>query len=136
MVLFLSRGRRQTSCALVTGVQTCVLPISFVVLWLLGLSINLLTLLAMVLAIGLVVDDAIVVLENIYHRIEQGEDPLVASYLGTRQVGFAIISTTLVVCAVFVPVMFIAGQTGLDRKGVVWGTRVSVGVELGGRRII
>src|SRR3546814_373761 len=85
----------------------------FVVLWLLGLSINLLTLLAMVLAIGLVVDDAIVVLENIYHRIEQGEDPLVASYLGTRQVGFAIISTTLVVCAVFVPVMFIAGQTGL-----------------------
>ena len=59
------------------------------------------------------VDDAIVVLENVYHRIEEGEPPLVAAYNGARQVGFAVISTTLVVCAVFVPVMFIAGQTGL-----------------------
>src|SRR6185503_8500543 len=78
-----------------------------------GFSINLLTLLAMVLTIGLVVDDAIVVLENVYHRIEEGEDPLVAAFKGSRQVGFAIISTTATVCAVFVPVMFIAGQTGL-----------------------
>src|SRR5205085_1289225 len=56
---------------------------------------------------------AIVVLENIYHRIEEGEPPLAAAYNGARQVGFAIISTTMVVCAVFVPIMFIAGQTGL-----------------------
>ena len=67
----------------------------------------------MVLAIGIVVDDAIVVLENIYHRIEEGEPPLAAAFNGARQVGFAIISTTMVVCAVFVPIMFIAGQTGL-----------------------
>ena len=86
---------------------------SFAVLWLFGFSINLLTLLAMVLAIGIVVDDAIVVLENVYHRIEEGEPPLAAAFEGTRQVGFAIVSTTLVVCAVFVPIMFIAGQTGL-----------------------
>ena len=71
------------------------------------------TLLALVLSIGIVVDDAIVVLENIYHRIEEGEPPLSAAYNGARQVGFAIISTTMVVCAVFVPIMFIAGQTGL-----------------------
>src|SRR5262249_51966462 len=70
-------------------------------------------LLALVLAIGIVVDDAIVVLENIYHRIEEGEPPLAAAFNGARQVGFAIISTTMVVCAVFVPIMFIAGQTGL-----------------------
>ncbi|MBA17851.1 MAG: multidrug transporter AcrB, partial [Sphingomonas sp.] len=86
---------------------------SFAVLWIAGFSINLLTLLALVLAIGLVVDDAIVVLENVYHRIEEGEPPLVAAFRGTRQVGFAVISTTLVVCAVFVPVCFLAGQTGL-----------------------
>src|SRR3712207_5932661 len=67
----------------------------------------------MVLAIGIVVDDAIVVLENVYHRIENGEPPLAAAFEGTRQVGFAIVSTTLVICAVFVPVMFISGQTGL-----------------------
>src|SRR5690606_20460024 len=70
-------------------------------------------LLALVLSIGLVVDDAIVVLENVYHRIEQGEPPLAAAFAGTRQVGFAVISMTLVVCAVFVPIMFLAGQTGL-----------------------
>ena len=86
---------------------------SFAVLWLFGFSINLLTLLAMVLSIGIVVDDAIVVLENVYHRIEEGEPPLAAAFKGTRQVGFAVLSTTMVVCAVFVPIMFIAGQTGL-----------------------
>jgi Cu/Ag efflux pump CusA len=73
---------------------------------------NTLTLLAFVLAIGLVVDDAIVVLENIHRRIELGEKPLVASFLGTRQVGFAVIATTLVLLAVFVPVTFMPGDTG------------------------
>ena len=90
----------------------CILG-SFAVLWLFGFSINLLTLLALVLSIGIVVDDAIVVLENVHHRIEEGEPPLAAAYHGTKQVGFAVLSTTLVVCAVFVPIMFIAGQTGL-----------------------
>ncbi|MEO1642165.1 MAG: efflux RND transporter permease subunit, partial [Pseudomonadota bacterium] len=77
------------------------------------LSINLLTLLAMVLAIGLVVDDAIVVLENISRRMkEEGETPLVASFKGTRQVGFAVIATTLVLVAVFVPITFLQGDVG------------------------
>lgn len=86
---------------------------SFFVLWLLGLSINLLTLLALVMAIGLVVDDAIVVLENIYARIERGESRLIAAFEGARQVGFAVIATTAVVIAVFIPVMFLPGDTGL-----------------------
>ncbi|HEX7875042.1 MAG TPA: efflux RND transporter permease subunit [Sphingobium sp.] len=112
LVIFLFLGSLRATIIPSITVPICLLA-TCAVMWLLGLSINLLTLLAFVLAIGLVVDDAIVVLENVYHRIEQGEDPLVAAYLGARQVGFAIISTTLVVCAVFVPVMFLAGQTGL-----------------------
>jgi multidrug efflux pump len=86
---------------------------SFTVLMALGLSINMLTLLALVMAIGLVVDDAIVVLENIHRRIEEeGETPLVAAVRGTRQVGFAVVATTLVLVAVFVPITFMQGQTG------------------------
>lgn len=112
LVIFLFLGSWRATIIPAVTVPVCLLG-ACAVLWLFGFSINLLTLLAMVLAIGLVVDDAIVVLENVYHRIEQGEDPLVASYKGTRQVGFAVISTTAVVCAVFVPVSFLAGQTGL-----------------------
>jgi multidrug efflux pump len=111
LVIFLFLGSWRATIIPAVTVPICVLA-TFAVLWLLGYSINLLTLLALVLAIGLVVDDAIVVLENIHHRIEQGEPPLTAAFLGARQVGFAVIATTVVVCAVFVPVMFIAGQTG------------------------
>ncbi|MDP9413947.1 MAG: efflux RND transporter permease subunit [Pseudomonadota bacterium] len=111
-VIFLFLGSWRATLIPAVTVPLCLLA-SFAVLWMVGFSINLLTLLALVLAIGIVVDDAIVVLENIYHRIEEGEPPLAAAFHGTRQVGFAIVSTTLVVCAVFVPVMFISGQTGL-----------------------
>lgn len=86
---------------------------TFIVVYALGFTINLLTLLALVLAIGLVVDDAIVVLENIVRRIqEKGETPLVGAFLGTRQVGFAVIATTLVLISVFVPITFLQGDIG------------------------
>lgn len=85
---------------------------SFIFLSLAGFTVNLLTLLALVLSIGLVVDDAILVLENIYRRVEKGEPPLLAAYYGAREVGFAVIATTLVLVAVFVPIIFIEGQTG------------------------
>jgi multidrug efflux pump len=85
---------------------------TFILLWAFGFSINLLTLLALVLAIGLVVDDAIVVLENIYRRIEMGETALVAAYRGVREVGFAVIATTLALIAVFVPIAFLEGDVG------------------------
>ncbi|HEX8258476.1 MAG TPA: efflux RND transporter permease subunit, partial [Allosphingosinicella sp.] len=112
LVIYLFLGSWRATLIPAVTVPICLLA-SFAVLWMLGFSINLLTLLALVLSIGIVVDDAIVVLENVYHRIEEGEPPLAAAFNGTRQVGFAIVSTTLVVCAVFVPIMFIAGQTGL-----------------------
>ncbi len=85
---------------------------SFMVLEGLGFSINILTLLAFVLAIGLVVDDAIVVLENIHRRIEEGEPPLLAARRGAKQIAFAVIATTVVLVAVFVPISFMEGETG------------------------
>ncbi len=100
-----------------TVIPAVTVPVSLVatslVLLILGFSINILTLLALVLAIGLVVDDAIVVLENIHRRMERyGESPLVAAFRGTRQVGFAVIATTLVLIAVFVPIAFLRGDFG------------------------
>jgi len=86
---------------------------SFTLVLMLGFSVNLLTLLALVLAIGLVVDDSIVVLENIQRRMdENGETPLVAAFEGTRQVGFAVIATTMVLISVFVPIAFTEGDIG------------------------
>ncbi|OIO68718.1 MAG: multidrug transporter AcrB [Zetaproteobacteria bacterium CG1_02_53_45] len=97
-------------------VPAVTVPISliatFAVLYAFGYTINLLTLLALVLAIGLVVDDAIVVIENIHRRVEMGESRLVAAFRGTRQVGFAVIATTAVLVAVFVPITFMEGDTG------------------------
>ena len=97
-------------------VPALAVPISlvsaFTALLVMGYSINLLTLLALVLAIGLVVDDSIVVLENVHHRLLAGESPLVASFRGTRQVAFAVIATTAVLVAVFVPITFLEGNVG------------------------
>ena len=104
---------RSLSATLIPAVAVPVsITASFIVLAALGYSINVLTLLAMVLAIGLVVDDAIIVLENISRRIEEGEPPLVASYLGSRQIGFAVVATTAVLTAVFVPISFLQGNVG------------------------
>ena len=111
IVIYLFLGNiRATLIPAVTVPVALVASVS--VLYALGFSINLLTLLALVLAIGLVVDDSIVVLENIYRRIEQGENPLLASYRGAREVGFAVIATTLVLVSVFVPLIFLEGDIG------------------------
>jgi multidrug efflux pump len=77
-----------------------------------GFSINILTMLAMVLAIGLVVDDAIVVVENIHRRIHMGEPALLAAFRGTREVGLAVVATTTVLIVVFAPLCFLEGETG------------------------
>ncbi len=97
-------------------IPTLAIPVSLIATFLLiygaNFTLNLFTLMALVIAIGLVVDDAIVMLENIYRRVETGETPLVASYRGASQVSFAIISTTVVLIAVFVPLIFIQGIVG------------------------
>lgn len=85
---------------------------TFIVLAPLGFSLNLLTLLALVLAIGLVVDDAIVVVENIQRRLDHGEPPLIAAERGARQVFFAVVATTVVLLSVFAPLLFLPGYVG------------------------
>lgn len=92
------------------------IPISlvttFAIMYALGFSVNTLTLLAFVLAIGLVVDDAIVVLENIFRHIEHGMKPIPAAIKGAREIGFAVIAMTLTLAAVYAPVAFAPGRTG------------------------
>ncbi len=99
-----------------TLVPVLVIPVSLVgafgVMALAGFSINVLTLLALVLAIGLVVDDAIVVLENIYAKIEQGMSPVAAAIAGTKEIYVAVIATTLALVAVFLPIIFQSGVIG------------------------
>ena len=99
-----------------TLIPTMAIPVSLIgtvaAIWLVGFSINILTLLALVLATGLVVDDAIVVLENIQRRRAQGLGARAAAVLGTRQVFFAVVTTTAVLVSVFVPIAFLPGTAG------------------------
>ncbi|KEI71858.1 efflux RND transporter permease subunit [Endozoicomonas elysicola] len=111
LVLYIFLGNARAT--LIPAVTVPVSLISaFIVIHLLGYSINLLTLLALVLAIGLVVDDAIVVLENIHQHLERGEPPLVAAWKGAREVSFAVIATTVVLVMTFVPIVFMEGSVG------------------------
>jgi multidrug efflux pump len=99
-----------------TLIPVVAIPISligaFFVMYVADFSINILTLLGIVLATGLVVDDAIVVMENIYAKVEQGQDRIQAAFVGAREIFFAVISTTVTLVAVFLPVIFLQGVTG------------------------
>ena len=99
-----------------TLIPVLAIPISligaFFIMYIAGFSINILTLLAVLLATGIVVDDAIVVLENIYSKIERGMDPIQAGHEGSKEITFAIISITITLMAVFLPVIFLSGLTG------------------------
>jgi len=110
IIFFFLRNFRATLIPLVT------IPVSLVgafgIMFALGFSINTLTLLALVLAIGLVVDDAIVVLENIFRHIEEGMPRLQAAQQGAREIGFAVVAMTLTLAAVYAPVAFMTGRTG------------------------
>ena len=110
-VIFLFLGTARA-----TLIPAVTIPVSLLaatlVMAALGYSINTLTLLGAVLAIGLVVDDSIVVLENIVRRVERGEPALLAAITGSREIGFAVIATTLVLCAVFLPVSYMEGNVG------------------------
>ncbi|MCE5205283.1 MAG: efflux RND transporter permease subunit [Porphyromonadaceae bacterium] len=100
----------------VTLIPTIVIPISligiFFVMYLAGFSINVLSMLAIVLAVGLVVDDAIVVTENIFQKVESGMDPEEASIAGSKEIFFAVVSTTITLVAIFFPIVFLEGMTG------------------------
>src|SRR6202011_1199007 len=99
-----------------TIIPSLALPFSiigtFSVMYLLGYSLDNLSMMALILSVGFVVDDAIVMLENIYRHVEMGEDPLTASLAGAREIGFTIVSMTLSLAAVFIPVLFMGGVLG------------------------
>ncbi len=111
LIIFLFLREWRSTIIPVVVIPIC-LTASFFIMYLAGFSINVLTLLALVLAIGLVVDDAIVVLENIYAKIEKGMDPVEAGFTGTKEIFFAVISTTVALAAVFMPLLFLGGLTG------------------------
>ncbi|HVZ98764.1 MAG TPA: efflux RND transporter permease subunit [Caulobacterales bacterium] len=112
LVIFLFLGSARAAFIPAAVIPVC-LSGAFLVLAVCGFSVNLLTLLALVLAIGLVVDDSIVVLENVQRRIDTlGEPPLVAAQRGTRQVFFAVVATSAVLVAVFAPLLFVGGYIG------------------------
>ncbi|MBK8523204.1 MAG: efflux RND transporter permease subunit [Betaproteobacteria bacterium] len=110
IIFFFLRNIRATLIPLVT------IPVSligsFALMFMLGFTINTLTLLALVLAIGLVVDDSIVVLENIYRHIEEGVPRMQAAFLGAKEIGFAVVAMTITLAAVYAPVAFMTGRTG------------------------
>lgn len=112
LVIYMFLGSIRVMLIPVVTIPVCLIS-TFIVLSAFGLSINLITLLGLVLCVGLVVDDSIVVLENIQRRVEGGEPPLLAAYNGSRQVAFAVIATTAVLIAVFVPVVFLEGNLGI-----------------------
>jgi len=99
-----------------TIIPVVAIPVSilsaFFIMYIAGFSINVLTLLGLVLAIGLVVDDAIVVLENIYKKVEEGMSPIQAAFQGSKEIYFAVISTTITLAAVFLPIVFMGGISG------------------------
>jgi multidrug efflux pump len=111
VVIYLFLGSARAALIPAVTVPVCLIT-AFIALWAFGFTINLLTLLALVLCIGLVVDDAIVVLENVQRRADLGEPPLVAARRGTTQVTFAVIATTAVLASVFLPVGLMEGNTG------------------------
>ncbi|MEZ5996179.1 MAG: efflux RND transporter permease subunit [Hyphomonadaceae bacterium] len=112
LVIFLFLGSWRAAFVPAAVIPVCVVG-AFLVMMIFGFSINLLTLLALVLAIGLVVDDSIVVLENAQRRVDTlGEPPLVAAERGTRQVFFAVVATSAVLVAVFLPLLFVGGYVG------------------------
>ena len=108
IVLFLGSARATLIPAI--AIPTSIVS-TFLLMDLFGYSINILTLLGLVLAVGLVVDDAIVVLENIHRRIERGHTPFRAAMEGSREIGFAVLATTVSLVAVFVPLIFLRGAT-------------------------
>src|SRR5436190_4529717 len=99
-----------------TVIPSLALPFSivgtFAIMYMLGYSLDNLSMMALILSVGFVVDDAIVMLENIYRHVEKGEDPLTASLIGSREIGFTIVSMTLSLAAVFIPVLFMGGVLG------------------------
>jgi len=111
VIIYLFLGNLTAVIIPAVAIPVCLIS-TFLAIYLAGFTLNLFTLMAIVIAIGIVVDDAIVMGENIYRRMEEGESSLVAAFKGSKQVAFAIIATTVVLVSVFLPLIFIKGLIG------------------------
>lgn len=111
IIIFLFLRNWRSTIIPVLAIPTSIIS-AFFIMYVAGFSINVLTLVGIILAIGLVVDDAIVVLENIYSKIEEGMTPIEAAFKGSKEIYFAVISTTITLAAVFLPILFLQGLTG------------------------
>jgi multidrug efflux pump len=111
LIIFLFLRDWRSTIIPILAIPTSIIS-AFFIMYLAGFSINVLTLVGIILAIGLVVDDAIVVLENIYSKIEDGMNPIEAAFKGSKEIYFAVISTTIAIAAVFLPILFLEGLTG------------------------
>ncbi|MBI3539596.1 MAG: efflux RND transporter permease subunit [Candidatus Eisenbacteria bacterium] len=129
IVIFVFLGSLRATLIPVVAIPVSLIG-TFTVVYFLGFTINILTLLAMVLAIGLVVDDAIIMLENVYRHMEMGKSRLRATLDGAQEIGFAILATTIALVAVFVPVAFLTGRVG--RLFNEFGIAVAVSVLISG----
>ena len=114
-----------TSLALPTSVIA-----TFFFIWLAGFSLNMMTLMGISLVIGILIDDAVVVRENIYRHMERGEDPMTAARLGTSEIGLAVMATTFAILAVFLPVGFMGGIVGQFFKSFALTVAFAVGMSL------
>ena len=112
LVIFLFLGSLRVVAIPIIAIPLSLVTVLFLI-WMMGFSINLLTLLAMVIAIGLVVDDAIVVVENVHRHIEDGKQPFDAALAGAREVATPVIAMTLTLVAVYLPIGFLGGLTGV-----------------------
>lgn len=112
LVILLFLGSLRVVAIPIVAIPVSLISVLFLI-WLMGFSINLLTLLAMVIAIGLVVDDAIVVVENVHRHIEEGKSPMQAALVGARQVALPVVAMTLTLVAVYLPIGFLGGLTGV-----------------------
>ena len=129
LVIFLFLGSMRATLIPVVAIPVSIVG-TFTVVYFLGFTVNILTLLAMVLAIGLVVDDAIIMLENVYRHMEMGKSRVRAAVEGAQEIGFAILATTIALVAVFVPVAFLTGRVG--RLFNEFGIAVAVSVLISG----
>ncbi|TMQ48395.1 MAG: efflux RND transporter permease subunit, partial [Candidatus Eisenbacteria bacterium] len=129
LVIFVFLGSLRATLIPVVAIPVSIIG-AFTVTYFLGFSLNILTLLALVLAIGLVVDDAIVMLENVHRHLEMGKSRMRAALDGAQEIGFAIMATTIVLVAVFVPVAFLTGRVG--RLFNEFGLAVAVSVLISG----
>lgn len=112
LVILLFLGSLRVVAIPIVAIPVSLISVLFLI-WMMGFSINLLTLLAMVIAIGLVVDDAIVVVENVHRHIEDGKTPMQAALVGARQVALPVVAMTLTLVAVYLPIGFLGGLTGV-----------------------